>query len=138
MINYILILQNNINYFYSKQHKFEQNFKDKQPHVCMSQEGFRLYKKKDIDYHFYLRTNDYQFDVEEASLGGSTNYINKDTKSKVEKKVHKTSNASKLYKLQESSTKLRISLRQKKHEYIVKNVDSVQEGNTRKLFSKFR
>ncbi|ETO33161.1 viral A-type inclusion protein [Reticulomyxa filosa] len=48
---------NNINGFYSKQHKLEQNFKYKQHHICLFQEEFR-FNKKDIDYQFqYLYTH---------------------------------------------------------------------------------
>ncbi|ETN98321.1 hypothetical protein RFI_39189, partial [Reticulomyxa filosa] len=42
---------NNINEFYSKAQILEQNLHQKQPHICLLQEGFRS-KKKDIDYNF--------------------------------------------------------------------------------------
>ena len=53
------IFQNNINGFYSKSNLLEQNLTNRQPHVCLLQEGFRSHNyKKDLDHHFqYLYIN---------------------------------------------------------------------------------
>src|SRR5579871_709224 len=58
-LNSLEIFQNNINGFYSKSNLLEQNLINRQPHVCLLQEGFRSKNhKKDLDHNFqYLYIN---------------------------------------------------------------------------------
>ncbi|ETO33162.1 hypothetical protein RFI_03948 [Reticulomyxa filosa] len=72
----------------------------------------------------------------EASHGGVTNYTNKELKLKRKFRKHRTSINFANYK--QASCQLRRNLRQEKHEHMVKSINSMHEGNTKMIFSKFR